>query len=147
MKNKISLLLFLLSVTTLFAQNVQTVKTNWTIVTETNQVRVSKRTIQLDDIKNGMHREYVQFKYQNKTAHQLFVSWFYDATYQGSIKTKLDDENYRAFLLDPNQTFVPDFSIQKEKMFFVFKRLTDMPNKPQLVSVELQKLKTNIVKQ
>jgi len=146
MKNTAFLLFFLMSAGFLFAQEIQTVKSNWAIAKETKQVVVSKRILQFDDIKNGMHREYVQFKYKNKTATQLFVSWYFNAKYSNNQVAKLDDENYRAFLLEPNQEFIPNFSNQNEKMYFVFKRMTDMQNQPQLESVSLHKLKTNIIK-
>jgi len=146
MKNKAFLLFFLFSITMLFAQETQIAKSDWVVTHDTKLVRISSRTIQLDDVKNGMHREYVQFKYQNKTATQLFLSWYFNAKYSNNTVTKLDDENYRAFLLEPNQEFVPNFSEQNEKMYFVFKKMTDMANQPQLESVTLDKLKTNPIK-
>ena len=146
MKNNIFFLIFLMSVGFLFAQEKQTVKSNWLTISETKELLISKRIVQFDDLKNGMHREYVQFKYKNKTTLQLFVSWYFNAKYSNSQVVKLDDENYRAFLLEPNQEFIPDFSNQKEKMFFVFKQMTDMPNKPHLESITIDKLKTNPIK-
>ncbi len=146
MKNKIFFLFFSLCISSLIAQETQTVKSNWVVAQETKEVLVSKRTVQLDDVKNGMHREYVQFKYQNKTTSQLLVSWYFAAKYSNNQVTKLDDENYRAFLLDPNQVFIPEFSKQNDKMYFVFKQMINMPNQPHLEDISLIKLKASIVK-
>ena len=58
--------LFLLMVTSAFSQSSQTVKSDWVTAIENDHVLISKRTVQIDDNKNAMHSEYVQFKYQLK---------------------------------------------------------------------------------
>lgn len=136
----------MIAFTSSYAQDVQTVKSDWTVASENKVVVISKRTVQLDDIKNGMYREYVQFKYKNKTAQQVHVSFYFDAKYQTNTSSNLDDENYRSFLLDSNQEFIPSFLNPNEKSNFVFKRLTDTKKKSELISVQLAKIKTNIIK-
>ena len=71
MKKYILCCLVLIAFASSYAQDVQTVKSDWTVASENKIVVVSKRTVQLDDVKNGLHREYVQFKYKNKTAQQV----------------------------------------------------------------------------
>jgi len=147
MKNNVFFLFFfLISTRFLFAQDIQTIKSDWSIAQENKQVLIYKRTVHFDDAKNGMHRDYVQFKFKNKFNNQIQVSLYFDAKYSNQQTAKLDDENYRSFLLEPKQEFIPNFSNQKEKMFFVFKQMTDMPNQPHLESVSVQKLKINIIK-
>ena len=146
MKKIILSFLFLLIITSVFSQSTQTVKSDWTTALENDKVLISKRTVQFDDVKNGIHSEYIQFKYQNKTTTQLFLSWYFDAKYQNNTTTDLDDENYRAFLLDPNEEFIPVFSNQNEKRYFVFKKLLDFDNKLELLSVQLAKLTTKKIK-
>lgn len=146
MKKYILCCLVLIAFASSYAQDVQTVKSDWTVASENKIVVVSKRTVQLDDVKNGLHREYVQFKYKNKTAQQVHVSFYFDAKYQLTTTSSLDDENYRSFLLDPNQEFTPSFLNSNEKTNFVFKRLLNVKNKPELITVQLAKIKTNIIK-
>lgn len=146
MKKYILTCLVLIAFVSSHAQDVQTVKSDWTVANESKEVVISKRTVQLDDIKNGMHREYVQFKYKNKTASQIHVSFYFDAKYQSNTSKNLDDENYRSFILDPNQEFIPLFSNRNEKINFVFKRLLNTKKKSELISVQLAKIKTNIIK-
>ena len=142
-----SLLLFF-CIGSVLAQVTPEIKSNWETTLENNEVEISKRTVQVNDVANGTYISYVQLKYQNKTAKQLFVSFYIDAKYTGNstAKSNLDDEDYRAFLLEPNQAFVPNFSTQNEKMHFVFKKLTNYTDKPTLTSVTITKLKTNIIK-
>lgn len=146
MKKLILSFLFLLMITSVFSQRVQTVKSDWITAVENDNVLISKRTVQLDDVKNGMYSEYIQFKCQNKTANQLFLSWYFDAKYQVNAPTDLGDENYRAFLLEPNEEFIPNSSNQNEFKYFVFKKLMDFDNKFELLSVQLAKLTTKKIK-
>lgn len=146
MKKIILSFLLLLMITSVFSQRSQSVKSDWITAVENDNVLISKRTVQIDDVANGMHSEYVQFKCQNKTSSQLFLSWYFDAKYQANVTTDLSDENYRAFLLDPNQEFIPDFSNQNDFKYFVFKKLMDLDNKLELLSVQLAKLTTKKIK-
>jgi len=127
----------------LCAQVTPEVKSNWETLSENNEVKISKRTVFANDVKNGTYIEYEQLQYQNKTPKQVVLNFYVDATYTNKKgKSNLDDEDYRAILLDPNQTFTPNFTKQKDKMHFIFKRLTNYPNKPTLTNLKLVKVKT-----
>jgi len=143
MKNLFLSLLLSFSIGSVLAQVTPEVKSNWETLVENNEVKINKRTVFANDVKNGTYIEYIQLQYQNKTAKQVVASCYIDAKYSGnSKKSNLDDEDYRAILLDPNQTFTPNFTKQKDKMHFIFKRLTNYPNKPTLTNLKLVKVKT-----
>ena len=146
MKNLFLSLLFFFSIANSIAQVTPEVKSNWETLSENNEVKISKRTVFANDVKNGTHIEYEQLQYKNKTAKQVVLNFYVDAVYTGKKgKTNLDDEDYRAILLDPNQTFTPNFLKVNDKPHFIFKRLTNYTNKPTLTSLKLVKLKTTVL--
>lgn len=127
--------------TNLLAQEEIIPKSNWKITLENEKLLINQRVIEVNDKHNGIYREYIQYQYHNKTEKQLFVKWYFDAKYyKQDSKLKLDDENYRALLLEPKEAFLPKFNSSKDKMFFVFKKLLDFKDKPTLESVNFHKL-------
>jgi len=125
----------------LFAQEEIIPKSSWEITLENEKLLINQRVIEVNDKHNGIYREYIQYQYHNKTEKQLFVKWYFDAQYlKQQSKLKLDDENYRALILEPKETFLPKFNSSKDKMFFVFKKLLDFNDKPTLKSVSFHNL-------
>ena len=125
----------------LLAQEEIIPKTNWKISLENEKLLINERVIEVIDKPNGIYREYIQYQYKNKTEKQLFVKWYFVTQYLNQkSKPKLDDENYRALLLESKESFLPKFSSSKDKMFFVFKKLLDFKDKPTLISVNFHNL-------
>ncbi len=147
MKHLFLSLVFFFSIGSIVAQVTPEAKTNWETISENKDVKISKRVVFVNDVHNGTFMEYVQLKYKNKTAKQLVVNCYVDAKYSnGPAKSNLNDEDYRALLLDPNQTFIPSFSKQNDKMHFIFKRMTNYTDKPTLTTISITKLNTNTLK-
>ncbi|PHS05044.1 MAG: hypothetical protein COA88_12880 [Kordia sp.] len=127
--------------TNIFSQEKIIPKSNWGITLENEKLLINQRVIVVNDKHNGIYREYIQYQYHNKTEKQLFIKWYFVAEYLNQqSKSKLDDENYRALLLEPKETFLPKFNSSKDKMFFVFKKLLDFNDKPTLESVNFHNL-------
>jgi len=125
----------------LLAQEEIIPKSKWEITLENEKLLINQRVIEVNDKHNGIYREYIQYQYHNKTEKQLFIKWYFDAQYlKQESKSKFDDENYRALLLEPKETFLPKFNSSKDKMFFVFKKLLDFNDKPTLKSVNFHNL-------
>jgi len=99
---------------------------DWKTTIENENLLISERVLSIDDKKNGIEKEYIQYSYQNKTQKQLYVNWDFKSNYKYSNeKLELTDEDYRVLILEPNQTFIPKYSIQKDRIFLVFKRVVN----------------------
>jgi len=124
-----------------FSQEEIILKSDWEITLENKKLLINQRLIEVNDKHNGIYREYIQYQYHNKTDKQLFVKWYFDLQYlKQQSKPKLDDENYRALLLEPKEVYIPKFNSPKDKIFFVIKKLSDFNDKPTLKTVNFYKL-------
>ncbi|WP_452224479.1 hypothetical protein [Lacinutrix chionoecetis] len=136
-------LLFFLSITLAFSQKEMTAKSDWSVVhDEESNFTISKRSVDIDDMQNGLFKAYYQYKFENKTNKQLFLSWHFITDYKNFSNTKsANDENYRVLLLEPNATYIPDFSKIKDKSFFVFTHFNKRQSNIKLNTVEFSNLK------
>jgi len=141
---KLSLtLLCLFFITSVFSQKEVDVKSEWSIVhEEANTYTISQRSVNVNDKQNGIFKSYYQYKFLNHTGKQLFLSWNFLTSYNNfSSSQSPNDENYRALILEPESTFIPDFLIVKDKAFFVFKQFLKRQTNVSLESVEFHELK------
>jgi len=132
-----------LFVSVLFSQKGTTIKGDWSIVYEEEGIVViSKRTVEINDVKNDVYKMYFQYKFENITEEQLHLDWNFITKYNMYSSSELPtNENYRSLTLEPNESFIPEFSNKTEKQFFVFKKFLKKSTNVVLDTVELFNLK------
>ncbi|WP_397362764.1 hypothetical protein [Olleya sp. R77988] len=116
---------------------------NWKITQNLEHVIISQRTVEFNDDVNGVYKEYIQYKFKNKTDKQLFINWDFEFKYSHTSKANSgSDELYRALVLEPNQNFIPDYYFSNQKSFFVFNKFLKSKIDVHLESVNFKNLKT-----
>ncbi len=116
-----------------YAQEKLTVVDNWTVTKDLELVTISQRIVNVSDEKNGIFKEYVQYKFKNKTNKQVFINWDFELKYSNSDKVHTNSgELYRATVLQPNQDFIPTYNLSNQKSFFVFNKFLKSTTNVQL---------------
>lgn len=132
MKNLLTLVLVFSTFLT-YAQEKLTVVDNWTVTKDLELVTISQRIVNVSDEKNGIFKEYVQYKFKNKTNKQVFINWDFELKYSNSDKVHTNSgELYRATVLQPHQDFIPTYNLSNQKSFFVFNKFLKSTTNVQL---------------
>lgn len=92
MKKSLTLLLVLLA-TTLTAMAQFEATPDWTMVHEQDEFTVEYRWMDCPDPANGMHKEYIVLRYDNRTSSDLIVKFDMERYYNGVCATCANEDN------------------------------------------------------
>ena len=130
---KILLLFTLIISISIFAQK------DWTLYKSVDGINIYYKYTECHDIHNGIHKELVVFKFENKTENTYELSWTFDLIYskQESDKTQ-HSEQARKLILKRESSL--SFSCDNPE-YSIFVRHLNYPDLAKLEKFELANMK------
>lgn len=132
---------FLFLVSLLFAM--PSIAADWQIYFENTQLAIYKQTVECNDDSKGIYQEKVFFKFENKTADKVGVS--FDKKTEFSLSKAPSDQIAYAITLESKETKEGSCNL-KDKTLVTFSRFLNKPELARLVSVEISNIKIQKVK-
>lgn len=104
---------------------------------QSNDVVVEVKKQDCDFPSDGIHQQFLLFKYENKTAETVKIDLHNDFYYNQTCKTCDSPEYNYSFELAPNQTIEATCDLQNPRYMAVFVKQNNFKSSSQLTSIEL----------
>ncbi len=130
---KIILLSILITINfTLFSQEYK-----WASYKTLEDVNIYYSKIECHDYHNGIHKELIIFKFENKTDKNLEISWDFSLEYSNA-KNEYSSEQHRDLILKKASTIYSDCYNYRE--YSIFSRFLNYKDKSELIDFELSNI-------
>ncbi len=135
----VSSLVFLLFTTSVFAQN------NWQTVSEKQNVTIQSKKADCNDVANGIHKELILLKFENKNSFPVNISFRKELWYNGNCINcnSNSNEHIISVTLKPNE--ILEGNCKSSKQLQIFSKMLNL-KKSELSHFELKDITVNPVK-
>lgn len=125
------------------AQQTSTLKTNWTIIHQSEKLVISAKLDECRIISEGYAAEHVILRVQNKTNASVKVKWHNDLYYAGKCATCDKDEYGAELTLGAQQAVTGTCDIGASDGLRYFSKWLDLPNSKILTDIKVTSVTTS----
>lgn len=121
--------------------DVESIGNQWQSYFENNQVKIQVKKENCSFPQEGIHQQFLLFKYQNKLSQAIVVDLHNDFYYNDQCSTCGVDEYNYSFSIDPNSSLEATCDLLAPGYKTIFVKQTNMNTSSELTSVELTDIK------